>query len=109
MTNCLQIIGSKPIAYKNAFPPIKWALLSQRQVDYFEYVIFTRDTVDLGMSRREVINMISDIGKEISYVQSDNHLDSLILSKRLTNIIRHGRVIKYHATTTERLHIFVSQ
>ena len=61
------------------------------------------------MSRREVIQMISDIGQASSYVQEDNHLDCLIWVKWLPNMKRHGQVINSQAMTTERSHICVSQ
>ena len=62
-------------------PPRNQALLSHRQVKYVEDIIVTRDTANLGMSRKEVIQIISDIGQENSYVQADNHLDYLIREK----------------------------
>ena len=62
VTNCLQRIGRKPITYYNVFPPKKWLLLFQRQVNYVEEIIVTRDTEHLGISRREVIQTISDMG-----------------------------------------------
>ena len=52
VTNFLQKIGIKLITYENASPPRKQAFLSQRQVNYVEYIIVTRDTANLGMSRR---------------------------------------------------------
>ena len=100
VANFLQSIGRKTITYKNAFPPRKGALLSQIQVKYAEYIIVTRDTADLGMSRREVIQTISDIGQASSYFQSENHLDCLIWGKQLPNLKRHGRVIKSWETNT---------
>ena len=75
MTNFLQRIGSKLIKYNNASPLRKWALLSQSQLKYVEDISVTRDMENLGMSRREVIYMISDIGQASFYVQADNHLD----------------------------------
>ena len=57
----MQRIGRKPITYENASPLINQALISQRQVKYVEDIIVKRYTVKLGMSRREVIHMISDI------------------------------------------------
>ena len=78
VTNCLQIIGSRPITFENAFPPVKQVLLSQNQVKYVEDIIVTRDTSNLGMSRQEVIQTISYIGQASSYVQAENHLDYLI-------------------------------
>ena len=107
--NCLQRIGRIPITFDNDFPPGKQALLSHNQVKYVEYIIVTRETLNLGMSRREVIQMISDIRQISYYVQAETHLDYLIRGKRLPNMKRHGRVTKSQAMTTERLHIFVLQ
>ena len=59
VTNNLQRIGSKPITYNNTYPPINWALLLQRQLNYVEDIIVTRYTENLGMSTREVIQTIS--------------------------------------------------
>ena len=59
--NFLKIIGSKTITCNNSFPMSKRVMLYQRQVNYVEYIIVTRDTANLGMSRKEVIQVISDI------------------------------------------------
>ena len=75
VTLFLQNIGSKPITFYNDSPPRNQALLSQRQVTYVGDIFFTRDTENLGISMREVIQMISDIGQSSSYVQAENHLD----------------------------------
>ena len=40
-----------------------------------EDIIVKRDTENLGMSRKEVIQFISELGQEKSFVQADNHLD----------------------------------
>ena len=69
VSNHLKSIFSKPITYENTFPLIHWALLSERQVNYVEYVVVTRDTENLGFSRKEMIQVISDIGQENLYVQ----------------------------------------
>ena len=68
-----QSIGSKPITYDNDFPPRNQALLTE--VKHVEDIIITRDTENLGVSRRDVIQMISDIGQASSYFQAENHLD----------------------------------
>ena len=70
VTNCLQSIGSKMIKFDSASPQIKQVLLLQRQVKYVEDIIVTRDTANLGVSRWEVIQTISDIGQAYSYVQA---------------------------------------
>ena len=71
--------------------------------------MFKRDTENRGMSRKEVIQIISDLGHSKLLVQADNHLDYLIRSKRLTHLKRQGQVVKYQATNAERSQIFVSQ
>ena len=74
-----------------------------------EGVIIKRDTANLGMSRKEVLQVISELGQAKSFVQSENHLDYLIQVKQLTHLKRLGRVVSAQATTTERSHICVSQ
>ena len=58
------------ITHESSFPPINQALISQRKVKYVEDITFTRYTENLGVSRRDVIQTISDIGKVCYYVQS---------------------------------------
>ena len=53
------------------------------------------------MPRKEVIQVISDIGQGNFNAQADNHLDYLIQEKRMQYIKRHGRVIKSQTTTME--------
>ena len=53
--------------------------------------------------------MISDIVKASYNVQAENHSYYLIQEKQLPNMMRHRRLIKAQATTTERLQICVSQ
>ena len=74
-----------------------------------EDIIIKRDTTNLGMPRKEVIQVTSELGQGKSFVQSENHLDYLILEKRLTHLKRLGRVVSAQATTTERSQICVSQ
>ena len=56
--NILRRIGRKSITYKNVFPYKKRALLSNSQVKYVEDIIIKRDTANLGMSRKKVIQFI---------------------------------------------------
>ena len=74
-----------------------------------EDIIVKRDTENLGMSRTEVLQVISDIGQAESLVQAENQLDYLIWLKRLTHLKWLGRVAAAQATTTERSQICVSQ
>ena len=61
VSNCLKRIGRKPIKYYNYFPMRHQLLLSEREVKYVEYIIVTRYRENLGMSNKEVIQVISDI------------------------------------------------
>ena len=84
VTNCLLRIGIKSIPFDNTppSPPLrKHALILQRQGEYVEDIILTRDTADLGMSSKEVRQMILDIGQASSYIQAENHMDYLIWEK----------------------------
>ena len=76
---------------------------------YVEDIFVKRDTENLGLSMREVIQNILDIGQASSCVQAENHSYYLIQEKQLPNMMRHGRVIKAQAKTTERLQICVLQ
>ena len=58
-----------------------------------EDLIIKRDIANLGMSRKEVIQVISEIGQAKSFVQAENHLYYLIWAKRLTHLKRLGRVV----------------
>ena len=68
-----------------------------------------RDTENLGMSRKEVQQVISELGQAESFLQAENHLDFFIWVKWMTHVNRIGRVVSAQATTTERSQICVSQ
>ena len=53
--NVLRRIGRKPITYENVFPDKRRTLLSNLQVNSVDNIIIKKDTVNLGMSRKEVI------------------------------------------------------
>ena len=73
--NVLRRIDRKPITYENVFPDKNRALLSNFQVKYVEDIIIKRDTENLGIPRKEVIQVISELGQGKSFVQSENHFD----------------------------------
>ena len=74
-----------------------------------DYIIIKRDTENIEISKKEVIQVISEIGQAKSVVQADNHLGYLIWVKRLKILKRLGRVVLDHTTTTEKSQICVSQ
>ena len=57
----LKTIGRDPTTYNNLFPKRYCALLSERQAKYVEYIIVKIDMANLGMSRNEVTQVVSDI------------------------------------------------
>ena len=76
-------------------------LLLQRQVKYVEDMIVTIYTERVGLSRNEVIQVISYTGQVYSYVQPESHLYHLIWEKWLPNMKMHGWVIQNQENTTE--------
>ena len=78
----------------------KRVLLSEIQVKYVEDINIKIDTANLVMSRKEVIQVISELFQAKSFVQAENQLDYLIPAKWLTNLKRLGRVVSAQATTT---------
>ena len=64
-----------------------------------EDIIIKRDTANLGISRKEVIQVISELGQSKSFVQAENHLDYLIWAKWMTHLKRLERVVSDQATT----------
>ena len=107
--NVLHRIGRKPVTYDNAFPINNRALLSENRLNYVEDIIVKRETSNPCMSRKEVIQVLSELGQENSFVQAENHLDCLIREKQLTHLKRFWRLVADQATTTKLSHIFVSQ
>ena len=64
----MRIIVNRPISYDNAFPLEKVDISIKIQVKYVQDIIVARDTSNLGMSGKEVIQVISDIVKTNYYV-----------------------------------------
>ena len=65
----LHLIVRKPIIYDNDLCMKKRELISEMQVNYVEDIIVKRYTANLGMSRKEVIHVISDLGQSNSFIQ----------------------------------------
>ena len=86
----------------------KRALLSENQVKYVEDIIVKRDTANLGMSRKEVIQVISELGQENIF----SNRESLGLphsGKADEKIENSWGVVADQGKTTEQSHICVSQ
>ena len=74
-----------------------------------EDIVVKIDTANLGMSRKNLIQVISDLGQEKLFVQSKNQLDYLIRAKQLTHFKRLGGLVAAQATTTKQSQTCVSQ
>ena len=61
-----------------------------------------RDIENLGMSIKEMIQVISDLSHEKLFIQAENHLDHLIQEKRIAHLKRIGQVVTAQTTTTEQ-------
>ena len=77
------------------------SLTDQSTRDLLQSVAKSRDHSNNGMSRKEMINFISEI-EGVSLKTSENHYDYLIRSKQLPELKGHGRVVSAQATTTNR-------
>ena len=64
----LQGIGRKYTTYENSFPRNNKAFLSENQLNYVEDIIIKRDTSNLAMSKKKVIQVISELGQAKSLV-----------------------------------------
>ena len=91
--NVLQSIDRNPITYDNSFPMKKRSFLSERDVNYVGGFIVKRDTSNIGMSRKELIKVTSELSQEKLFVKAENHLEYLIRSKQLTQLKGLGRVV----------------
>ena len=71
-------------------------------------VIVKREIANIWMSRKKLIQFISDLGQANLLVQAYNHLEYLLREKRLTHLKMLGRVVADQATNTEQSQICVS-
>ena len=74
----LKRIDNKPITIENAFPLTKRTFISEEQSKYVQDIIVSRDTENNGMGRKEVVQVIPDIGKADYHFQAENNLYYLV-------------------------------
>eukprot|EP00957_Ditylum_brightwellii_P099413 7572867-Ditylum_brightwellii.AAC.1 len=84
-------VKGKEITHENVFPLKKKALLSCNQVAFLQDVIRYRDNNNNGMTRKDVITTIAEIGRVKLMEQANNHLNYLIRRSRLEKIKREGQ------------------
>lgn len=76
-------------------------LTTPAEREFLQSIMIARDQRNSGMTRKEVIAIIANIGG-VDLKAAENHLDYLIRSKQLSNLKNNGRVITAQATTTNR-------
>ena len=60
VVNCLIIIDNNTITYDNDFPLKQCTLISKMQIKYAEDLIVARDTPDLEISSKEVLQVVPE-------------------------------------------------
>ena len=107
--NVMKRLGDRPPTLKNCFPQKKNSLLSTDDIIVLQDIIRKRDCSNAGVSRKEAVQIIVDLGQAKSYKSAENHLDYLIRPEKLVHLKRKGRIVSAQATTSERCQINVEQ
>ena len=76
-------------------------LLSIDDREFLQSVIKAHDERNAGMSRKEVIGVIAELGN-VGFSKAQNHLDYLIRKKKLPQLKSSGKVVRAQVTTTNR-------
>ena len=98
-------LGQKDPTVQNCFPVARKSPLSNELLNVLQDIVRKRDQINNGVTRKEGIQLILDLGQCTSSRSAENHLDYLIRNKRLPNLKRGGRVVTAQSTTTERSQI----
>ena len=106
--SALKRLGSKEPTVENVFPLQKKSLLNDDQVAFLQDVICQRDTNNEGVTRREAVTLIAELGRCSCLKKAEYHLNYLIRIGRLKNLTRGGRVIAAQSTTSERSQISIA-
>jgi hypothetical protein len=77
------------------------SLTSNSDRELLQHIAKSRDEMNRGMSRKEMIVLIAELFG-VTYKTAENHFDYLIKSKQLNELKRGGRVVAAQATTTNR-------
>ena len=70
------------------------------KVKYSQDIISAGDMANLGMARKELIQVKFDIVKANNCIQGGNHLDCLIWEEWLLKLKINGRLIIYQANNS---------
>ena len=109
LNSVMDRLGNNEITVENCFRSKKKGLLSTELIDVLQDIIRKRDEINNGVSRKEAIQLIVDLGQCGSSKAAENHLDYLIRKGQLTGLKRGGKVVTAQSTTTERSQINCEQ
>ena len=105
LKSVIRRLGNKKTTVENCFQAQKEGILSNELVQVLQDIIRKRDQINNGVTRKEAIQFMVDMGQCVSSTSAENQLDYMIRMKRLPNLKRNGRIILAQSTTTERYQI----
>jgi len=97
------------VTKENVFPKKRKALLGNDEIKWLQDVVHQRDINNEGMSRKEVVKVIAEVGRCPNLEKAEYHLNYLIRKKALNRLKREGRVVTAQSTTSERSQISIPQ
>ena len=110
LNSVMLCLGRKEPTIENCFPNYRsTALLTEESVVVLQDIIKKRDQINNGVSRKEAIELVCELGQAKSMKQAENHLDWFIRSKKMDRLKKGGKVVSEQATTTEGIQINVEQ
>jgi hypothetical protein len=89
-------------------PKYNRTLLSEYYCSRLEMIIQARDARNDGMVRKEVVDLIAQMGETDSKT-ADNHYCWLVSNNKFTELKKGGKVMKAQKTTTKRSQVTVKQ
>ena len=85
------------------------SLLSKRNILFLSETIWSRDRMNNGMSRKEVIVTIMNLVPGILNKQAENCFDHCVRKKKIPGLKSGGKVQKVQSTSTKRAQITKAQ
>ena len=86
LNTIIKKLGDEDSTYENCFPIQKNSLLNEEHIKVLLDIIRKRDQTNNGVSWKEAIMLISDLGQASSAKVVENHLDYLIQMKKLSKL-----------------------
>jgi len=86
LQSVMKWLKDKPLTHDNCFPIKMFLLLSNDSLLVLQDIIQKRNQINNGVSQKEAIQIISDLGHTKSNKVAENHLDYLIRNGKVTSI-----------------------